>query len=461
MKTLLNEWHSDKLKTAFSITWLLTVFFCFFGGMILNFRIGSLFTIYPFRLLVPLTALLYLIWAVRKKQNPWKTATFAQKTGFVMCAVLMVYCTLSLRRAIDFSYTLPTWLNLCFELVYFALMMILGSDRKLFVRTVYVALIGLLLQILLGIYEVFFGGIFSSRYSGYFMLFGKVLHSPAVATGNPNDFSMMLIFVLALVLFYWAWQGHKEKFNWAPIAVIAPIYFLIRASGGRLCEMAFWILMAVFVLCILAIKGSIRSVLIPVILTMCVTFGILAFSVNDPMDTLADVTESVSDQETVTNSKEIFTIDEETGKVQANTEESDGIRLYLLMLALDCFVDSKGMGVGLGNTPQIAKAAAQTGEIWAIHCFIARMTGDCGIWFLIPLMIIAIALLVFGVKYAVCGIKSRDLMRIAQGVLYLAIVVIYPIASTASGDAQNCLPMWLYLGGITVMPIHLQKAREL
>ena len=42
------------------------------------------------------------------------------------------------------------------------------------------------------------------------------------------------------------------------------------------------------------------------------------------------------------------------------------------------------------------------------------------------------------------------------GVLYLLAVIIFPIASTASGDAQNSLPMWLFLGYLAAYPGYLR-----
>jgi len=144
--------------------------------------------LYPFRVLLPVTALLYLIRIIREKRNPWKEATFIQRASYVLCAILAVYSTLSLGRAIDFSFTAPLWITLCFDLVFFALVLELCSDRTVFIQTAWCALLSLLIQIVLGIEEVFHGGIFSHRYNTNwnFAFLGRLHQSPLVASGNTN-----------------------------------------------------------------------------------------------------------------------------------------------------------------------------------------------------------------------------------------------------------------------------------
>ena len=58
MHSFLKQWKIDKLKTALDISWLLTVFFCFFGSSVLLVKIPHLPVLYPFRVLVPVTAVL-------------------------------------------------------------------------------------------------------------------------------------------------------------------------------------------------------------------------------------------------------------------------------------------------------------------------------------------------------------------------------------------------------------------
>ena len=456
MKALMNSWRSDKLKTAMTVSWLLTVFFCFFGGAILRVEIPGFCTMYPFRFLLPVTTLLYLLRVARERRNPWKCASFAQKTSCVLCVILAIYSTLSLRAAIDFGFSFSLWVTLGFDLIFFYLAMELCADREIFDYTTKCALAGLVIQIILGFYEVFKGGVFSSKFDWIFRFWGRQFHSPAVAAGNPNDFSMNLIFIWAILMLHWIWRGHKEKFSWIPVALTPLIYFLLGAAYARLCEISFWILLVVFALRLIVKRGSGLRVLIVAIASLAIVIGLLYYEPDNVQKMLAP-------QETTVQTAAPAAVSAPaaahimSGETQFEREQSDGIRVQLLLHAADCFVSSKGMGVGLGNTAQLAKIAAKTGEIWAIHCFIARMAADFGIWFLIPLLLIAFNLLKIGAGYTLSGIKKRNWTAVANGLLYATVVIIYPIASTAAGDAQNSLPMWLFLGYIVAFPAYLRE----
>lgn len=462
MNTFLNHWKSDKLKTALDISWLLTVFSCFFGSSVLVVKIPHIPALYPFRVLVPLTAVLYLAWAIREKRNPWKMGTFLQRMSYVLCAILLVYSTLSLRWAVDISFSSPIWITLCFDLVFFALSLELCSDRKLFSRTVKCSVGALLIQFVMGIWEVFRGGIFSSRYNHIFVWFGQYYTSPAVTTGNPNDYAMVLVFTLGLVLLYWAWEGHKEKYNWIPVALAAVAYFLIYSTLGRLCTLSFWILMAAFALRLLVSEKQVRRLLVLLAVLMGIVIGVTAYGDHYTQQMNSQRPENQIVRETEPALKdEIFTVDEETGETQLNLALSGGIRVELLIRAGECFVRSKGMGVGVGNTAQYAKLDAdRRGGVWGIHCFLARMSADFGIWFLIPMLLIAFKMVQEGAAYTLREMKKRNWQGAATGVLYLAAVLIYPITSTASGDAQNSLPMWLFMGIIVLFPAFMRETKE-
>jgi len=460
---IVNQWRSNKLKTALDISWLLTVFFSFFGSAVFLVKIPGIPALYPFRVLLPLTAMLYLLWAIREKRNPWKEASFIQRASYVLCAVLVIYSTLSLRLAMDRSFTAPLWITLCFDLAFFALMLELCSDRNVFTWTSRCTLVSLLIQILLGIVEVFCGGIFTQIYNvnHNFAFFDGLWQAPVVATGNTNDYVMGLVFALAVFLLYWAWQGHKEKYSWLPVVLIAPVYFLLRAASARLCMISFWLLLVGFAAYIMALgKKKYWMLILTALLLAIISFG--CGDIQLPLPAAQETQNAVGNAGNPpeqTRKEEIFAVDEQTGEIQLNLNLSDGTRVDLLLCALDCFVQSKGMGVGLGNTAQIAKLSAEKrGGIWGIHCFLARMAADFGIWFLIPLLVIAGAMLWFGVSCVRRGIKERRWINAMTGILYLLAVVIYPIASTASGDAQNSLPMWLFLGCLAVYPQYLRDA---
>ena len=462
MHSFLKQWKIDKLKTALDISWLLTVFFCFFGSSVLLVKIPHLPVLYPFRVLVPITAVLYLVWAIREKRNPWKAGTFLQRVSYVLCAILMVYSTLSLRWATDFSFSWTVWITLCFDLVFFALSLELCSDRQVFSHTVKCSVAGLLIIVGMGIWEVFQGGIFSSRYDHIFVWFGQRYTSPTVTTGNPNDYAMVLVFTLALVVLYWTWTEFSGKYNWIPVVLTAVVYFPVYATLGRLCSLAFWILLAAFVLRLLVSEKQVRRLLILLAVLMGIVIGVTAYGDHYTQQMNAQRPENQIVQETEPALKdEIFTVDEETGETKLNLALSGGIRVELLIRAGECFVRSKGMGVGVGNTAQYAKLDAdRRGGVWGIHCFLARMSADFGIWFLIPMLLIAFKMVQEGAAYTLQEMKKRNWQGAATGLLYLATVLIYPIGSTAPGDAQNLLPMWLFMGIIVLFPAFMRETKE-
>ena len=465
METMMKGWRKDKLKLVITALWLLTVFFGFFGSTVLLIKLPGLPALYPFRILLPITTLLYLIWAIREKRNPWKAASFAGRFCYILCAALIVYGTISLFRAIDFEFTFTLWITLCFCLVFFALALELCSDRKVFVATVWCALFTTVIHMVMGFIEIFEGGFFTQKFYEVFFFMGRHFTSPSVSAGNPNDYAMMLVFMLALMLLYWAWRGHVEKLYWLPAVLIAPVYFLLGATYGRLCTISFWILIAVFAMKAVTSGKLARRVLIPAMVLLAATMVFYNLG-NDyqrmhPEHSVGFAVE-VSAAEMNVAVPETVPAAEVEPESELVLESSGAVRAELLLHAWNCFQESMGMGVGLGNTAQLAKpTAARRGGVWAIHCFLARMSADFGIWFLIPLLLIAFDMVRSGVEIVYREMKKRNWSAMMTGVMYLASVLIYPIASTAPGDAQNSVPMWLFLGCMVLFPKFLKETEEI
>ena len=138
------------------------------------------------------------------------------------------------------------------------------------------------------------------------------------------------------------------------------------------------------------------------------------------------------------------------GTLNPNGLTSGGIRVYMLLHTVDCFLDSKGMGVGLGNTEQLAKKniSEETNGVWSIHCFVARLIGDFGIFVLLPLCLISYFLIKKVILIFCFSLKNKNLCGMGWSILFLSVMAVYPFISTASSDAQDILPMWLYLGAV-------------
>ena len=148
--------------------------------------------------------------------------------------------------------------------------------------------------------------------------------------------------------------------------------------------------------------------------------------------------------------KDEFWETDQDGNTTISSTNSGGIRTLLLTHAGKCFLESYGLGVGLGNTEVLA---AKRGVIpkWAsndsisIHCFIARIIADYGIFVLIPLGAIVLLLLRSIWRMLVAAYKTKNRATAAKTLALFGCCLIFPISSTASSDAQDILPMWLFL----------------
>jgi len=489
MKPRAFNWREDKLRTTVVVFWLICVFASFFGGSITFFYLPGIGAASLFRITLPITALLYLAWAIREKYNPWKHASYLLRICYVFCISLIVYGGLSLFRAMDFEFTFRRWANLCLELCFFFLALELGRDRNVFRYTIWSAFPAAVFQMLTGIVDTFSGGVFYlscdvyPEYEGCdadhaMSFFGKECHWATGTVGNPNDYSMMLLFALALFLLYWVWRRHEEKCDWIPAALIVPVYFLICTGDARLCMVAFFVLLTGFALYALTLEKGKRWILIVTILL----FGFMKFGcayqnlVSTTDESALHAVESIFVSAEAASFEEnqaiplseapslkdkFLAVDEETGELQVNQTGSEGIRLYLLLHAFDCIWQSKGLGVGLGNTEQLARVSeTNLSGTWNIHCYLARMAADFGIFFLIPLLLIVFELLKMSIQGMIQGFKVKKASDAMMWVLYLSVLITYPIASTAPSDAQDALVMWLFLAGIVLFPMYMQKKSD-
>ncbi|PWM76099.1 MAG: hypothetical protein DBX59_00035, partial [Bacillota bacterium] len=150
---------------------------------------------------------------------------------------------------------------------------------------------------------------------------------------------------------------------------------------------------------------------------------------------------------------EFYEFDSKTGAKKLSTKGSAGVRTRLLLHSFRCFRDSYGLGVGLGNTEIMAKEqeVIPDARIWSIHCFIARIIGDYGLFAAVPLTVIAVMLIKQGIVSIIASRRKSARPLLALAALYLVIMLCYPVVSTASSDAQDILSMWLYLGMLVII----------
>lgn len=467
-------WKADKLRGSLIVCWMITVFSSFFGSYLLSVPMPGLGSIFLFRMALPAAAVLYILYAIREKEPLWHGVSALEKWCYVFAAVMVVYAAASLFWAMDFMRTFRMLFNLCFDMCFFLLMLRLCREKQMRRATLYAVIAAVVLLCLMGIYEIFCGGIFNSQADDFkrFEFFNGIYRFPAVSYENTNDYTAALAFSLALFLLASAlnWKKTGKWLHWGIAVIFGVEYFLIVSASSRLVLTGFWLLFSALVLFLLI--SDKRRLWIPLAILVLITgiqFGCkyyyISAAVRQYRAQMQEYQNQVETSEAATPPKfvintptgpsleeEFFAMNEETGERELRSDASGGLRAQLLKHAFHCFVYSKGLGVGVGNTSGLCESwqVMEDGRAWSIHCFIARILADYGIFILIPLCAIAFLLLKPFLLAFQQGCKRRDRRICALALLYFLTLLAYPFLSTSSSDSQDSIAMWIYLAAIVL-----------
>ena len=129
MTTWVEQWKADKLRSILVLFWLATVFTSFMRDALFSVTVPLVGSLYPFRVLLPITAVLYLVWMIREKEPLFKGVPALEKWCYLLSVILLVYGAASLFWAIDVSWTFRRLFNLCFDLCFFLLMLRLCRNK--------------------------------------------------------------------------------------------------------------------------------------------------------------------------------------------------------------------------------------------------------------------------------------------------------------------------------------------
>lgn len=463
------------------------MFFSFWGSYILSITVPGIGEIFPFRILLLVTVILYILFVIREKEHIWQGTSALERWCYVLSFIMFLYSAVSLFWALDFSHSFHKFFNLCLDLSFFVLMLRLCRNKQLFKATLYTAAIATLLLAILGTYEIFFGGIFNSKYdsSTYFPVFNTYFQFPVVTSSTCNEYAGTLLFISSSVLLLWARRPDPptRRKLWTVILLFPYLLFLINASSARLCRIGFFFLLAGMLIWLLSqgrkylwVPAAILSLL------LCVEFICQYRYIVPPLrQYLVELkqyreTEPPSQEtepptsEPATSQKpqlqlgnpvsdpikdQFLVTDEETGETRLSEDRSAGIRMRLLIHAYNCFQESYGLGVGIGNTEILARERAVVtngsgSRVWALHCFVARIIADYGIFVLIPLCIIGFLLLKKVWESFFDALRRKDFPSMGLSIFFFFVLIIFIFASTASSDAQDLIPMWIYLSTIVL-----------
>ncbi len=465
MEQIKNNRKDNQLKCILHILWLVTVASSFLGSDLFGIAFPGIGQLYPFRFFLPITGFVFVIWLIRERIHPWKSAGVPEKACYIFIILLLVHSAVSLAFAIDFLFSFQRFFNLFFDLFFFFLALRLCQDRDLLKKTINVVTISLLLLCIAGCYEIFFGAIYNHAYDQLqrVYLFYGIFQYPVVLSSNTNDYAAILTFSVAAVLIHWAKEYLQGKKNlWIPLGLYPLCFFVVFCTTCRLAVLSMWILFVGLVLFFLF--SAPKKIWIPVIILGLLLGVNFINRYHYVMPALSSYVQGIIngsdykpnleivDPDSITLKEEIWGVNED-GSIVLNQTNSGGIRVGLLIHSLNCLKKSWGMGVGLGNTEQLAKSsiALENGGIWSIHCFLARMLGDFGIWFLAPFIFVVFLLLKRIVLSVSCSIRTKNKNIIGYSLFYFFALVIYPIVSTSSSDTQDIWAMWLYLGLIVVL----------
>lgn len=484
IQAMIRSWQKDRIYAAMVWCWYATVVTSFMGSTVISLSVPAVGELFPFRVFLPITVLLYVMWAIRTREFVWGELSFLEKVTYLLAVIMVVYGVASLPRAIEMGHTFSKLFNLCLDMAFFLLFLRLCRYQDIRRTTIRICLVMLAVLLALGTYEVFFGGIWNPRYDDFqrFWFFDKLFQFPVVFSYNTNDYVSTISFLFAILLLWKLNPARKwdRKDVWSIILAGVFSYFVVLASSGRLTMAGFLCSLVGGLLCLWIGKRRGRA-----LITLLLLVGLLGIEFSNRYYYLMPQVEAyieavttkpapvppssgstsapVSEPEPVsppvidvtrpnseTVAEEIFKTDEETGEAVLREDSSGGIRLRLLIHAGECFLDSYGLGVGLGNTEVLTVEGGEPGEttIASIHCFIARLIADYGIFILIPLILICLSLLKSVFTLIWIGIQKSDRRVIGYGVLFLSLLMAYPFVSTASSDAQDIITMWIYLGVI-------------
>lgn len=477
----------DKLDTITAFCWLIAVAASFAGAYLLPIEIPGLGVFFLFRFILPVTMVLYLVWSVRNREKLcWRDTSNIEKWCYIFAGLLVVYSVISLFFALDKMYSLKLVFNFCIDLCFFTLALRLCRNQNTFHWTAVLVTAAFGVLIILGIYEVFFGGIWNTMENEYrqFTWLNSKYQAPIVFQMNTNDYTTGIVLLLAVVLLLCLHPDRdtSAKTNIFLVMACGCVYFLAVAGDGRLAQVS--VLLLIAGVCIYwLIVGKKSRVLVLVMLLCIISIQLfhnyqeivpavqqyiadqkelkeqgnrteLQESGTSAPDKTVDIPADVSSDEETHKPSVLDSFLEEnpnTGERVLSEEKSGGVRVRMLIHAGTCFVQSRGFGVGAGNTEYLAKERNVAGKFSSIHCFLARLTADYGLFALIPLCVIAFLMLKSLWTTASVALKNKDRKALAYTVLFLFALIVYPIASTAPSDAQDLTEMWIYLAFVVLL----------
>ncbi|MEG1448058.1 MAG: hypothetical protein RR048_01500 [Oscillospiraceae bacterium] len=476
------EDSTPNAEKALFIFFHLTIASAFYGSALFSVEtpIGSIF---PFRILVPITAVLFLGSCITKAKNPLKDLPRVKLWGVIFGLSLEFFGIVSLFRATSFSHTFRRLFNLSFVMLLFILVILYLDNHRKIRAFVCNLTINTVIILLMGIYETFGNNyVFIDKYigKGKYNFFDLIGLKPATVTfANTNDLNAGIFMIITAISCYYIFtilkssnERLKNVYSCILIFLFVASGYLAECSGARLVKISFYLY--VFMMLGVFYFYSKKRIYIPIIILLCSLtfsyggdyFNINARAINTTNDVVYYAQKAVYDtrikigsehavmpmkkphiplRDKISLEDEFFSEDE-NGNSTVNLSHSGGIRLALIESAFKMFAQSKTLGVGLGNGEMILKAhAEQTGGITNFHCYPARLIAEYGIFIIIPALVLVYYVLTGIIKSHRISRQKRDTTLFAHILTVITALLVFPLLVTAPSDAQDIAVMWIYI----------------
>lgn len=320
----------------------------------------------------------------------------------LFCLIFLIspFFTFLFGRATLFNLSL--YISIATGVIYFLYISTLECD--MFEKFMFGGLFSCVLFAIWGCYEIFTGNYILSNHEIFTQRpTWNGMHYPIAAFPNTNDIAQYLTLLFPMVSFIIL---KKSKLAWGISSVL--VFFVIYASGSRLCMMCFLGIWGLSLFWKFLSDRRANTLLTIIMLTILIVIGLLV------VDAKTGIVTTVL--------KQFLVVD--TGADYYSGREE----IYANVLAVAARLPLGGFG------------SAYSANDFPPHNFLLFVLCDYG-WFAAIFLIVV--LLKFGFRYfRVASLKRDDLFII----LLLSTLILFPILSSVSSTNEQRKIIWVVLG---------------
>lgn len=476
---------SGYLEKLLVICWYVTVASAAFGSCLLriSLQIGGHF--FLFRGAILATCLVYLLLLLRRRENPFRGLSRIEICFVGVVACMLGYGLVSALWAISLGAWFSKFFTMCqmFALVF--LFLKLCRDEKVMRVTLLLAGITTLFCALGGIVECVRGPFFDTPYRTLrYVFFNRAMYAPIFTFYNPNGMAVYVLFTLEILYLHMAFNWEKisspqnKRLLYGLSAWMGISIFICCAGSGRLALLSLPI-----ILCGLAVWLMMRfkkGLVVFLGLALCLTFVYVGENYAEvkyrvvqtgrqiqefwvPADGSASSDEPMDPPPPDKNlHATLYTIVPAITGVGkgASAQESDGVRVSLLKNSMEMLIESKGLGIGLGNAEQRMPEFDNTGGITAVHCFIMEIFLEFGVFALIPLLVLVFLILKVIFYELYTAVKTHRREQLADVFFLVFTIITYLPLSTANSSSWGLQAMWLYIAEVLLCTGKMEGGRD-